>query len=300
MDENKIKELYEAEINDSAPDFEKLWEKIDGSLTEKQPSPQKISITPKKSPMKAVKAIAALAAGLALVAFIPSLFSTGGVHLEDAAPSEEPSFEAENDAVADSVPSEDSVMMEEAAEEDYVPSWQPKSYEELKFDSYAETIYTPTGEPYGGEYFVEDEILAETDCFVLAVVKDVSLSDDESSLIYTLDVEGSYGEKGENISKIEYVESCSVYTMKRGREYLLPLVKTEGGYRTAYDGVPQIEFTSDGGMIYYNGWTSLDGKYSNSIEYPQASPDAFFYDRMMLSGGGFADLIERFEELKEL
>ena len=277
----------------------------------KESNKAKIKITPKIS---AVKAIAALAAGLALVAFIPALFSANSISIsESAADYSNEGISDKSDASADysdeaADEAEDYAPVQDSAEEeaadgyydDYVPSYQPKSYEELKFDSYSETVYTCTGEPYGGDYFVEDEILAETDCFVVAVVKDVSLCDDGSSIIYTLETRSSYNAESVNTETVSFVESRSVYTMKRGRTYLLPLVKTENGYRTAYDNVPQMEFTADGGLVYYNGWSSLDSEYSNSITYPQKTVDDFFYDRMMITGAGYYGLIERFCEIKEL
>ncbi len=311
MDENIIKELYEAEINNSAPDFEKLWEKIDGSLTEKQPSAPQISITPKKSPMKAVKAIAALAAGLALVAFIPSLFGTGGISLESATPSVRPSEKTEDGAI-NFAPVQDSVNMEEAAS-DYEAEFSEQestvsesvseeekmlSYDELIFDSYSETVLTCTGTPNGNDYFIEEDVLSSADYIVSAVVKNVYSNDDGSAICYELETSASYPE---NISETIIVESCSVYTMKRGREYLLPVARTDQGYRTVYDNIPQIEFTADGGLVYYNGWSSLDDNTSQSIIYPKITVDDFFYDRMMFSySGDYSALIEKFYDAKEI
>ena len=292
MDENKIKELYEAEINNSAPDYDKLWEIIEECLP---PSPPKIKVTARKS---AVKTIAVVAAGILLVAFVPSLFSSGRIAMNSQTAPSQDSLQNSAGEQGDSESPTDYEIMDSTAD-DFVPPWQPKSYEELKFDSYSETIYTPKGEPYGADYFVEEEILAETDCLAVAVVKDICMSDDGCSITYILEPQCAYGSYSEAAGDIS-VKSCSVYTMKRGRKYLLPLVKTADGYRTAYDNVPQIEFTADGALVYYNGWSSLDSEYSNSISYPQKTVDDFFYDRMMLSGGGYSELIEKFYEIKKL
>ncbi len=307
MNENKLKELYEAEINNSAPDFDKLWEKIDNSLTPKETAVPEISITPKKSPAKAVKAIAALAAGLALVAFIPSLFLANQF---SADMSESEGFDAPTDAadVQNSVIMEEAsdnvadAMEEEAASDDMSESTQEEemliSYEDLSFNSYSETAYNCTGTPYGSDYFVEEEVLSDADYIVDATVKNVLLSEDGSAILYELETNASYPEK---ITGTIIVESCSAYTMKRGREYLLPLAETAEGYRTVYDNIPQIEFTSDGGLVYYNGWSCLDSIVSQSIIYPKRTVDDFFYDRMMFSySGDYSALIEKFYDAKEL
>ncbi len=323
MDENRIKELYEAEINNSAPDFDKLWEKIDSNLTEKKASTPEISITPKKSHLNAVKTIAALAAGLALVAFVPSLFSSDRVSLEATAPSVNPSAGA--DSAVNFAPSEDSVVMDEAANDsvyeeeasdsvceeevsdsesemsesgNYETESVVISYEDLPFNSYSETILTCTGTPYGSEYFLEEDVLSSADYIVSAVVMDVYRKDDGSAICYELETSVSYPEK---MSETIIVESCSTHTMKRGREYLIPVAKTAEGYRTVYDNIPQIEFTADGGLVYYNGWTSLDNDDSQSIIYPERTVDDFFYDRMKFSySGDYSALIEKFYDAKDL
>lgn len=318
MDENRIKELYEAEIDNSAPDFDKLWKKIDSNLTEKKASTPEISITPEKSRLNAVKTIAALAAGLALVAFVPSLFSSDRVSLEATAPSINPS--ADVNSAVDFVPSEDSVVMDEAANdsvceeeasdsacEEEVSDSESESYETesvvinyeyLPFNSYSETILTCTGKPYGSEYFLEEDVLSSADYIVSAVVMDVYRKDDGSAICYELETSVSYPEK---ISETIIVESCSTHTMRRGREYLIPVAKTAEGYRTVYDNIPQIEFTADGGLVYYNGWTSLDDDYSQSIIYPERTVDDFFYDRMKFSySGDYSALIEKFYDAKDL
>lgn len=309
MNENKLKELYEAEINNSAPDFDKLWEKIDSNLAPKEIIAPEIAITPKKSPMNAVKTVAALAAGLALVAFIPSLFSTNQF---SADMSESAGMAA--DSPTDSADIQNSVNMEDASDdaadamdeeavsdsmwEDVQEEEMLISYEDLSFNSYSETVYTCTGTPQGGEYFVEEEVLADADYIINAKVKNVSLSEDGSKILYELENSVTYPEIR---TEIVFVESCSAYTMKRGREYLIPVAQTADGYRTVYDNIPQIEFTADGGLVYYNGWSSLDDSTSQSIIYPQRTVDDFFYDRMKFSySGDYSAMIQKFYDAKEL
>ena len=315
MNENKITELYEAEINNSAPDFDKLWKKIDSNLTPKTDISSEISITPKKSPMNAVKAIAALAAGLALVAFVPSLFSSHSYSSEMASPSIKPSEYAAEEAPLRNDTIQDSAVMEEAASDsEYENSYYEEedadyveedfeetvliNYEDLPFSSYSETIFTCTGSPAGSDYFVEEEVLSSADYIVSAVVKDVFMKDDGTAICYELETIASYPE---TVTETIVVESCSAYTMKRGREYLIPVAETTEGYNTVYDNIPQIEFTSDGGIVYYNGWSCLDNETSQSLIYPCKTVDDFFYDRMKFShSGDYSELIEKFYDAKDL
>ena len=308
MNENKLKELYEAEINNSAPDFDKLWEKIENNLTEKEDIAPEIKITPKKSKAKVIRTFVTLAAGLALVAFIPSLFSSNqfSTDISEAATDSSNSISADkadkNDDGCEFEAVEDSVVMEEAASDSESENGDKETeilnYVDLSFNSYSETVYTCTGTPYGSDYFVEEEVLADTDYIVSAVVKNVSLSDDGNAIRYELETSVSYPEK---ITGTIIVESCSAYTMKRGREYLLPLAKTADGYRTVYDKIPQIEFTADGGLVYYNGWFTLDDNISQSIVYPKKTVDDFFYDRMMFSySGDYSAMIQKFYDVKKL
>ncbi len=308
MNENRIKELYEAEINNSAPDFDKLWEKIDNNLTVKENITPKISITPKKSNAKVIKTFVTLAAGLALVAFIPSLFSSNQVSTDMSEAAEDITNNISADKVEDNDDDfefeavEDSAVMEEAASDSESENGDKEteilSYVDLSFNSYSETVYTCTGAPYGGDYFVEEEILSDADYIVSAVVKSASLSNDGSAILYELEASVSYPEK---ITGTITVESCSAYTMKRGREYLLPIAETTDGYHTVYDKIPQIEFTADGGLVYYNGWSSLDTDTSQSITYSKKTVDDFFYDRMRFSySGDYSAMIQKFYDAKEL
>ena len=88
--------------------------------------------------------------------------------------------------------------------------------------------------------------------------------------------------------------------MLENREYLIPVRTVDGELETVFDGVPQIEFTEDGGMIYYNGWRSLDGEDSVSLIYPKNGVDDFFYDRMKFSyKKDVSELIEKWNSIRE-
>lgn len=298
MNEKKLKELYKAEAESSAPDMEALWERIESRLEPKAAAetshePLPVSKAPRKKANAAVMKVIAYAAACAALLIVvplalqsPSLVQTGNSPSGSTADYEN-SFhnEPQQDNAADNI-GEDSYSQPDSEgsakpDDTNTPvSSKPLNYADLKFTSYSETIITCTGDPYGDSYFVEESVLAQTDRIVRAAVKRVYASPDGSSILYELDIIQSFPESAEETL---IAESRSPHTMKRGREYLIPLAAAEEGWRTVFDGIPQTEFTADGGMVYYNGWSSLDSGSSRSIIYPQNTVDDFFYDRMKFS-----------------
>lgn len=300
MTEWQIKELYNEEMSASAPDMDALWEKIDSRLTEKEP----VSVQPKKKPaINLWRTGAFMAACAALFFVIPniikhddsytaseSIASNGNTPavFEDAA-----ADNAYNDAADAPAASEESFT---EAEITVTETTSLLNYSSLAFpDSYLKNVEF-SGEPNGGEYFVEEDILVETECFIDAIVDNVYASPDGDCVYYELTARSSYGE--DNVGKYVTVASRSQHEMYIGREYLIPVKVTETGLQTVFDGVPQIEVTSDNGLVYYNGWESLNSPSSQSIIYPQNKVDDFFYDRMMFSSSGdITPLIEKWKDI---
>lgn len=284
MNEQKLKELFTAEINNSAPDKDALWSRIEGRLQPKTEAPRK-----KSNNTNIIKILAA-AACLALVLIVPLTLRNTPIVSESNTMNESNADNSMGDMTSEPDNSADSVLQEGVAEpKEYL------SYNELPFDSYSVTYLSFSGEPYGESYFVEEDILADTDLIVRAEVEKVYKSDDGESLCYKLDVIQSYPKSNKTTI---IIKSCSPYKMRRGREYLIPLAKTEDGWRTVYDSVPQTEFTSDGGAVYYNGWSSLDTGGSQWLIYPQDSEEDHFYDRMMYSeDGDISALISKWETI---
>ena len=311
MTDEQLRQLFNAEVEGSAPDKDALWAKIESRLTPKTEIPPQspLQANSQKKPLKfnAARYGAAAAACVALLMLIPmgmKLSSLGDSITSDEANS--PSVNAPaNEDMAVGEPSHEDMAVGDPADE--APSYidggdsdnesekptQPLSYEDLPFNSYSVTAYTCTGTPYGGSYFVEEDILSATDLILIGEVGRVYKSSDGSSVVYEL----TNAQDGSTVT----VHSRSPYTMKRGRQYLLPLAAEGDEWRTVYDGVPQIEFTANGGLVYYNGWESLDTTTSQELIYPQESVDEFFYDRMMyLESGDFSGLMEKWNDLKNI
>ncbi len=296
MNEQQLKMLLTAEINDSAPDKDALWAKIEGRLQPKAAQPVE---APRKKPinLNAIRAAGIAAACIALIAVVPAVLNRGMMNSEqmtDAADGSMSMVQDEQNAAADEASENtDSVQSDNGIQ--VVEPTEFLNYRELEFSSYSETIYSCSGTPYGDSYFVEEDVLAQTERIVKAEVTAVYQTD-EDSICYELAVHESYPKSDESIIT---VESRSPYKLRRGREYLLPLASTSDGWRTVQDNVPQIEFDIHGGAVYYNGWSSLDTGGSESLIYPQVSEDAHFYDRMMYSqSGDITVLIGKWESLE--
>ena len=300
MTEHQLNELYNEEMSASAPDMEALWEKIDGRLTEKET----VSVQPKKKPaINLWRTGAFMAACAALFFVIPNIIrhdnsysASEGIALNSNTPAV---FE---DAAADNACNDTAdapAVFEESIAEVEVTFTETSSllsYSSLPFpDSYMKNVEF-SGEPNGGEYFVEEDILVETECFIDAIVDNVYASPDGDCVYYELTAKSSYGE--DDVGTYVTIASRSQYEMYIGREYLIPVKVTDIGLQTVFDGVPQIEVTADNGLVYYNGWETLNTESSQSILYPQNKVDDFFYDRMMFSSSSdIAPLIEKWKTI---
>lgn len=287
MNKKELKKQYIAHCESTAPDMDKLWERIESGLEEKPENG--VSSKPVRS--FNLRWAAAAAAVLVLIPSIligtnntkGSMSMDGGAALDEAY---QMIAEAKSETTAAAAADNFDMAAGETAS---LP--ETVCYEELSFNTYAEEIPVPTAKPFGDEFFVEEKVLAETDIIVDAVVSSV-YKGEGGTVCYVLTAEDG------GIGSVT-VESASRYTLKPDREYILPLKKTEDGYRLAFENAPQIERTLDGGLVFHNGWACL-AENSAELIYPQAYADDFFYDRMRFSyTDGMASLTEKWRELKE-
>ncbi len=308
MTEQQIKQLLTSEVSGAAPDKQALWKKIEGRLQPKETSAKSAPI--RRNPYAGVvKVGGAIAACVVLMLALPIMFG-GGVISADTASGITNSMAAEENSFAEDMtdggvsdkPNSAGDMGEAVDSPDggsvTVPVKEFLSYSELEFDSYSETRLTCSGEPHGESYFVEEELIAQADNLVRAEVMDVYLSDDGDSIMYDLWVSENFGGPDGEIT----VASCSAYPMRRGREYLLLLKQTEDGWQTLFDGVPQPEFDSSWGLVFYSGWKHLITEDCVPLEYPKSGEEDFFYDCMLYSPSGYyRELVYAFDpEWEEL
>lgn len=304
FNDKKIKELYKAHAEQNAPDMDALWERIERGLDEKNAedisgvtsSPVKKSISFRKIAVRA-----ALAAAAVLI-IIPAAFRgantsnmTSDVNNADAgnaAPSAMQEFDADEENGYDASDFDGgavgTVMSDENAFGGTV------LYESLSLAPAGAAADMPSGETSGDDFFVEANVLIHTDIIVNAYVDRVYSRG--GTVCYELTAENADTRETENIT----VESATPYRLLENRSYLLPLTANGDGYSLAFENAPQIEFTLDGGMIFHNGWVTLDDGSAADVIYPQNGIDDFFYDRMKFSYSADADiLVKKWHELRE-
>lgn len=299
---------YINSVDSSAPDMEKLWEKIASS------EPQDTDITPfvsaanecrKISPIRnnTFRAFAAAAVFIAVICAV-SVISDNDIALtksENAAPSDnEESFSY--DYAADEAAEEESYSSVTASTgweySDCLDTSENLTYLSLDLADTESGIYTALSRNTDDEeYFVEDNVLSETDFFLDGKIISEEPGND-GSIKYTVLVIHAVSDDSREFSETEEVYSRSPYALRTGREYLLPISEENGRYTVIFDNAPQIEFTLDRQLVCHNGWKTLteNGVY---LEYPQTYPDDFFYDRMNLAAeSSLENLFDKWESLK--
>ncbi|MBD5141834.1 MAG: hypothetical protein HDT25_10580 [Ruminococcus sp.] len=309
MNKKELKKQYIAHCENTVPDMEKLWEKIESGLEEKPES----GVTSKPAKSFSFRKAAVWCTACAAVLIAVPAFIIGANFSKNSDSFTMSQNEAMAGDMVTAAPAADGAFIEEPADEAPEEVYDGEVrietaataslpemvyYEEL---SLAEPVVSdvafpfPTAEPFGDEFFVEEKVLAETDIIVNAFVNDVVYSSEGGTVCYVLTAEDN---DKHDMGRIT-VESATRYTLQIGREYILPLKETEDGYRLVFENAPQIECTLDGGVIFHNGWQSLD-ENSCWVSYPRSTVDDFFYDRMRFSyTDGMAGITKKWRELKE-
>ena len=295
----------------SAPDMDKLWEKISSSETADTDITPFVSAAEECERSRPVRknnvfrAFAAAAAVFAAAIFaVSALSDSSNIAKSESAPSAAEGYAGGN-GCAD-------IAMEECEEagysyvtagrgwdySNYLDSPEDMSYLSLSLAHTESSIYTAMSRNTDDEeYFVEDRVLSETDLFLDGeIISAEPLGD--GGVKYTVKVIHAVADESREFSETEEIFSNSPYTLRTGREYLLPISEKNGRYDVIFDNAPQIEFTLDRQLVCHNGWKTLSeqGVY---ISYPQVYPDDFFYDRMNLAAESSLErLFDRWESLR--
>lgn len=267
MTRKESEQLYKASRQAAEPDMDKLFERIESGISEKEPT------SPLKKPKLAlISTLTAAAACILLMLNTP--FALVGTKSDSSI------MLSENSA--------DGAASEDAADSVFITPEDGTPYEELPLAYGRDSGLRGVGS--SDELFFEDSVLSETSAFIDGIIENAYLAEGDT-ICYELRIKEVYGAAREEIVT---VESDSSIPMLIGREYLIPVKETESGLETAVENVPQIEITLDGGAVFYNGWKSLDGENAVNIEYDKRSADDFYYDRMKYTEG-YLRLIEKWE-----
>ncbi|WP_294587947.1 hypothetical protein [Ruminococcus sp.] len=257
-----IKLLYKKHISDTAPDMDKLWDRIEGQLENKTDRDQ----TQIKVSRRNYRKFAAAAASLVLI--------IGGISL----------FADVTKQSSESVDNADDLNISDE-----------KTYEQLSFSRTDTKAYESSYVPKGDEYFTEDSVLEQTDFFADVTVLSARL--DSDSATYTLRINRLVSKTGEVSETDMTVESSTPYIMQENREYFIPLREENNTYSIVFENAPQIEISLEGEIVFQNGWKSLV-ENSATLKGSQKSKNDYFYDRMRYSSeDDLQNLIDKWRSL---
>lgn len=282
MNEKKLKKLYTAHAESSAPDMDALWKRIESGLEEKDE--MRVTSKPVKRKISMGRLSLAGAVCAALLIILPVAFGNGSSSDMEASEISNGAYDGEREQFYYEAEETESLLtttamqvQEEAAEETEAALGEPVLYENLDLAPTASAGIVPQGETGGDDYFVEADVLIQTDVIVNAYVDKVYSRG--GTVCYELTAENA--ESGDTVSI--NLESATPYVLLESRSYVLPLKSGGDGYSLAFENAPQIEVTLDGGLIFHNGWECLSDGNEADVIYPQGSVDDFFYDRMKFS-----------------
>lgn len=301
--EDKLMEKYQGEMSQYAPDMDKMWDRIESGLEKRSPRAKKIVMHSRKR-TAAIWAAAAII--LIPVGYQALQFSESSIKSNETAVVDQSMDGASNgghfDAAEEAAAAEDCEPSVDSSPAGHLP--EKMYYTELKFPRETAMSNMPEIENECAAYFVESEVLSQTDRFVDVKVRSVSFNEAENAVEYEL-----YDVLGDTVLNISTAVgngenntlSSDRYVLKMGHEYILPLGERDGKYYIVFPSAPQTELTEDGYAVFHNGWTSLMENETAYLECPRNGKDDYFYDRMAVtfaenlnlsadeSGDGFTD-----------
>lgn len=281
--EDKLMEKYQGEMSQYAPDMDKMWDRIESGLEERSPRAKKIVMHSRKraAAIWAAAAIILIPMGYQALQFSESSIKSNETLVVDQSmdgASNGDRFDAAEEAAEDCEPSEDGFPAGHLPEK--------MDYTELKFPRETAMSNMPDIENECVAYFVESEVLSQTERFVDVKVRSASYNEEENAVEYEL-----YDVLGDTLLNIstafgngENNTLCSnQYVLKIGHEYILPLGERDGKYYIVFPSAPQTELTEDGYAVFHNGWTSFMENETAYLECPRNGKDDYFYDRMAVT-----------------
>ncbi len=261
---------YKQHIRNTAPDMDKLWDRIESEIDSKE----KKSIIETTTYVRKIKhshrGILTAAAAVLVVIFGARIVLNVSLETDE-----------KNSGVSES---KISVSNQEADEDKenigspVVDTNEIKLYSDIAFNSTDTAAYNADYTASGDEYFVEQKVLQETEYFADITVLNANLTSNGGQ--YTLKVNQMYTIGGEEIEVSNItLESSTPYILQKNREYLIPLAKDGDKWYIVFENAPQIELTLDGGAVFQNGWDSLEER-SCAVDKEESGINDFYYDRM--------------------
>ncbi len=169
-----------------------------------------------------------------------------------------------------------------------------RSYNYSDFDGSVSPAFE---ENRSDDFFVEAEVLENTDFFLDCTVNEISEVSEDGITVSVSPIHVICPEDMTLPAEMS-VHTSRAYVMTEGHEYLLPIKELDGEYFTSDSSSPKI-MLSDGYVLYQNGWQSLSGGGEQYLQKDIASSDDFFYDRMLITAeASLQGLFDKFYEIK--
>lgn len=311
----QLKKLYTQNAENNTPDMDSIWEKIESGLEPKPESGVTSKPVQKKNNFRNITVWGTVcAAALLIIPVSVRLINNNSV--SNSLSSNKAAYEQAQDNAgfqniygnSGGAISGDAAYNDENSDADNISAEATENspdadsetkrrvvfYEELF--PYSDESPVPSAETSGDDFFVEEKILIETDMIVNAYVDRVYSKG--NTVCYEITAENA--ETFETESFI--LESATPYVLKQDRSYILPLKAENGEYSLVFENAPQIEVSENVGMVFHNGWKTLDALEDDPIEviYPQNGIDDFFYDRMRFTySSDISPLIDEWHRVKQ-
>lgn len=297
-----LKNEYINSMNASAPDMDKLWEKIaasectDSDITPFESAAEDTAKLPSGRRVNFYRSFAAVAAVFTAVICLSLVFDNSVSDMSETNYSQgiaagDSSSEEKCDDMAEAI-------MQPVRGWEYSSSYASvSSYSSLNLAETDSGIYTAlSSNTDETEYFVEADVLRQTDYFIDGRIISSEIMDD--CVVYDIEAVHIVSDDEFTLPMNIRAVSRSRYTLRDNREYLLPIREENGELIIVFDNAPQIEIAEDRTIVYHNGWKSLNGS-GEYISYPQVYEDDYFYDRMNITAESSLErLFESWEEIR--
>lgn len=284
MTRKEIEKRCLEEMQQTIPDHEALWQRIEAQLPPQESQNQKTS----PIRMQSFRRIMTIAACLLVVVTGAYVFSQPSVlknsdEAENTDSMHEYADAPEQDG-ADFAPDQpgDNVLQETQQQTNN----GIRTYASLGLPVSENGVLVLDADKLtaGTQLFHEESVLARTECFVDVIVSSGSQSPDSGEIVYLLEVVDAYGTDAFTAGEKFFLHSSTPYVLQMDHEYVLPLYRSSlNRWELVNESAPQIELTPEGEAVYHNGWKSLESEASEPLLYEQNSTDDYFYDRMYIT-----------------
>ncbi len=291
MTNKEIEKRCLEEMQQNIPDTEALWQRIESQLP-----PQKEAVkqpTPSVR-MQRIRRILPIAACLLLIVSGSVVFLQQNIR-NNASKQESSNTVSMNEIAQEKFEAEDytpPMKNEQSVEVEMENAEEIRSYTSLNFCESEQKIQITDHSLLDthDEYFLEDEVLKRTECFVFAVAEYGEQDSDTGEITYQLRIQSSFGIELQQ-DDLLMIRTNSPYILQPGHEYILPLYRQQEEWKLVYECAPQLEMTLDGEVVFHNGWQSLERLESERILYHKNGADDYFYDRMYITNDNASEIL---------